>query len=151
MKDKPDGKNKGKPKPKAAPKPKAFALKPSSPLESAEQAALFEHAKSREAKDPRWRLLFAIPNGTAASSIHQAVLAKKTGAKKGVPDMFLPVPMPPWHGLFVELKRVGGVASDISKEQAAWLADLQEQGYQTVVAFGWKCAAGEIEYYLNPT
>lgn len=131
-------------------KPKRrFALKPSAPLESAEQAALFVHAAHRALQDPRWGMLFAIPNGTAASSIHQAILAKKTGAKKGVPDVFLPVPVAPYHGLFVELKRVGGRASDVSADQSRWLAALQFQGYQTVVAFGWQHAAAEIEFYLG--
>jgi hypothetical protein len=114
-----------------------------------EQAAVFQHAALRARTDPRWGLLFAIPNGKAASSIREAVNAKRTGLKRGVPDMFLPVPVGEWHGLFVELKRANGVKSDLKPEQVDWLQRLQNAGYQTAVAFGWKEAAAEIAGYLG--
>jgi hypothetical protein len=114
-----------------------------------EQAAVFQHAALRARTDPRWGLLFAIPNGKAASSIREAVNAKRTGLKRGVPDMFLPWPAGGWHGLFVELKRADGTKSDLKPEQADWLRRLQDAGYQTVVAFGWKAAVKEIAGYLE--
>jgi hypothetical protein len=110
---------------------------------------VFQHAALRARDDPRWGMLFAIPNGKAASSIREAVIAKRTGLKRGVPDMFLPVPAGDWHGLFLELKRVNGRPSDVSDEQAEWLRRLQDQGYQTVVAYGWKAAVAEIGAYLG--
>jgi len=127
----------------------SFRLKASSPLESSEQAAVFQHAALRARDDPRWGMLFAIPNGKAASSIREAVNAKRTGLKRGVPDMFLPWPAGGWHGLFVELKRADGTKSDLKPEQADWLRRLQDAGYQTVVAFGWKEAVAEIAGYLE--
>ena len=126
-----------------------FRLKAPRPMESSEQAAVFQHAALRARTDPRWGMLFAIPNGKAASSIREAVNAKRTGLKRGVPDMFLPVPAGEWHGLFVELKRDGGTPSDLKPEQAEWLRQLREQGYQTVVAYGWKDAIQEIDAYLG--
>ena len=126
-----------------------FRLKPPAPLERVEQQALFEYAAVAARRDPRWSLLFAIPNGTAASSIHEAVQGKRTGTKRGVPDVFLPVPARPFAGLFLELKRQNGRKSDLSPEQREWLQRLQDQGYQTVVAFGWQHAAEEISRYLE--
>lgn len=132
------------------PKPaKPFNLKAPRPLESSEQAAVFQHAALRARDDPRWGLLFAIPNGKAASSIREAVNAKRTGLKRGVPDMFLPVPAGIWHGLFIELKRADGTRTDLKPEQAEWLQRLQDQGYQTAVAYGWKAAVAEIGAYLG--
>jgi len=125
-----------------------YRLKPPRPLEVDEQAAVFQHAALRARTDPRWGMLFAIPNGKAASSIREAVNAKRTGLKRGVPDMFLPWPAGGWHGLFVELKRYGGTKSDLKPEQAEWLQRLQAAGYQTVVAFGWREAVAEIAGYL---
>jgi hypothetical protein len=110
---------------------------------------VFQHAALRARTDTRWGLLFAIPNGKAASSIREAVNAKRTGLKRGVPDMFLPWPAGGWHGLFVELKRADGVKSDLKPEQVDWLQRLQAAGYQTAVAFGWKAAVAEISGYLG--
>ncbi len=102
-----------------------------------------------ERKEPRLRLLNASLNGMRASSIHQAVAAKKSGMKKGYPDLFLPVPTGVWPGLFIELKRKDGKASDVSKEQRQWIDDLREQGYHAVVCYGWESAAQVIAEYLE--
>jgi hypothetical protein len=132
------------------PKPaKSFRLKPPRPLEVDEQAAVFQHAALKARTDQRWGMLFSIPNGKAASSIREAVNAKRTGLKRGVPDMFLPWPAGGWHGLFVELKRADGTRSDLKPEQVSWLVKLQAAGYQTAVAFGWKEAVAEIAGYLG--
>lgn len=130
----------------------AFRLRAPVALERDEQAALMQHAAIRARTDARWGLLFAIPNGKAASSIREAVIAKRTGLKRGVPDLFLPVPMTGLHGLFVELKRTNGTDSDLSAEQRDWLTRLHQQGYRAIVAYGWVRAAEEIEWYLagNP-
>ena len=128
---------------------KAFRLVAPHVLERTEQEALFQWATVMERKEPRLRLLNASLNGMRASSIHQAVAAKKSGMKKGYPDIFLPVAARGWNGLFIEMKRRDGVASDVSPEQRQWLADLTEQGYQAVIAFGWEQAARLIEGYLG--
>lgn len=132
-------------------KSRPFRLTPPHVLERTEQQALFQWATFMERKEPRLRLLNASLNGMRASSIHQAVAAKKSGMKKGYPDVFLPVAARGWNGLFIEMKRRDGVASDVSPEQRQWLADLTEQGYQAVIAFGWEQAARLIEGYLGIT
>ena len=126
-----------------------FRLTAKTPLEASEQAALFQWSKVMSIKESRLQWLFAIPNGTAASSPAEAVKAKRTGRKKGVPDLFLPVPIREYHGLFVELKRRNGRMSDLSDEQSQWIQTLTEQGYKTAVCFGWEDAAKTISIYLG--
>lgn len=126
-----------------------FKLKAPRALEHQEQAALFQYAAIQARNDPRWSLLNASQNGLPASSIHQARQAKACGMKKGFPDVALPVPAGGYHGLFIEMKRKGGVPSDVSPEQREWLARLNEQGNLAVVAFGWAQAVEQIQQYLS--
>lgn len=126
----------------------ASKKKPPSALERVEQEALIQWAKVMEEKEPRLRLLNASLNGVRLSP-HQAVMAKKGGMKKGYPDVFLPVAAMGYHGLFIEMKRRDGRASDVKKEQRAWLRDLEAQGYRALVCFGWEEAAHAIAGYLG--
>ena len=130
-------------------KAKPFKLTAPRPLEHQEQAALFQYAAVQELRDPRWAMLNASQNGMRASSIHQARQAKACGMKKGFPDISFPVPANGYHGMYIELKRQGGVPSDVSKEQRVWLALLDSQGYLAVVAYGWDDAVKQIEKYLD--
>jgi len=132
-------------KPKKA---RAFKLTAPHVLERVEQEALFAWAAVMAPKEPRLRLLNASLNGVRLA-LHQAVMAKKGGMKKGYPDVHLPVAYGGYHGLFIEMKRKDGKPSDVSREQRAWLADLSEQGYQTAVCFGWEEAARLIAGYLE--
>lgn len=77
--------------------------------------------------------IFAIPNG-GARNIVTAVNLKKEGVKKGVPDLFLPLPKGKYHGLFIEMKKVNGGV--VSKDQKERLAELNEDGYKAVVCNG---------------
>ena len=126
-----------------------FKLRAYRPREVDEQIALMRYAAIQTRADERWGLLFAITNGMAASSIQVAAQAKQAGLKRGVPDLFLPVAVAPWHGLFVEMKRADGKPSDLSPEQRAWLARLLANGYKTVVAYGWRAAVAEITAYFE--
>jgi len=134
-------------KPKKA---RAFKLTAPHVLERVEQEFLFRWAAAMECHDARLRLLNASLNGVRLS-LHQAVLAKKGGMKKGYPDVFLPVAMGIWHGLFIEMKRLDGKSSDVSPEQRQWIADLSQQGYRAAVCFGWEAAARLISGYLEMT
>lgn len=112
-----------------------------------EQVALFEWAALHRATYPELGLLFAIPNG-GKRHIGTARKLKAEGVKAGVPDLFLPAPRAQYHGLFLELKRKGGV---ITVEQRSWLTYLAEQGYATSVCYGWRAAIEIIEMYLQLT
>ncbi len=93
------------------------------------QAALFKWAKCSSAKHPCLRLMFAIPNGGARDPITGAML-KAEGVKPGVPDIFLPHPVEPHHGLFIEMKTSRG---RVSPEQREWLMRLRNRGYAAVL------------------
>ena len=80
---------------------------------------------------------------------------KKQGLTKGIPDIFLPVPIAldnhgfdMYYGLFIELKRADKSKSIISPEQKIILAALNNQGYKAVVCYGHKEVINAIKEYL---
>lgn len=111
--------------------------------------------------------LHAIPNGGLRNKATAAKL-KATGTKRGVPDVFLPMPatvaddVQPVHrltdrtrqycGLYIELKRPKTEtqrAGVTSPEQDDWIAYLRRAGYAVSVCFDWRSAAKEIERYVR--
>lgn len=131
------------------PKKPSFRLKSPVPLEHQEQAALFSWARVAERTHPELKFLHSSQNGMAATSIQEALRAKKAGMKPGVPDIFLPVPRGGYHGLFIELKRKTGTTSDLSSEQKRWLDAMNGHGYRAVMCAGWEAARAVIEEYLK--
>lgn len=116
------------------------------PSEYQEQCDLFEWAELNLKKQPCLKYMFATMNGVKLS-IGQASKAKKSGNKRGVPDIILPFPSKHYHGLFIELKRSkGGV---VSKEQKEFLEYLNSVGYLAVVCRGAKEAIECIVEYLS--
>lgn len=113
--------------------------------EHQEQAALFRWAAFTEARWPELALLHAIPNGGQRNKIVAARL-KAEGVKPGVPDICLPVARGDWHGLYIELKAVGGRPS---REQRQWILALRHQGYRAELCVGWAGARDLIEDYLT--
>jgi hypothetical protein len=113
--------------------------------ESAHQKAFFCWAALNGNKYPGLHLMFAIANGSLRNIITGARL-KAEGVKAGVPDIFLPVMTARAPGLFLELKRSGGI---VAKEQIWWLRELEKQGYRAEVCYGWQEAVKVIEDYLN--
>lgn len=109
------------------------------------QAALFKWAKYASARHPRLNLMFAIPNGGAREAITGAML-KAEGVKPGVPDLFLPFPIGPYHGLFLEIKTAKG---RLTPEQRRWLIGLQTQGYAAVIARGLDESIDTITRYIT--
>lgn len=114
--------------------------------EDAEQEALVQWCWFQSDKYKGLDLIFAIPNGGARSRIEGARF-KRTGVKKGVPDLFLPVAKGKYHGLFIEMKRRDG--GRLSPEQAQWNHVLNEQGYLAVVCKGFDEAVAVIETYYK--
>lgn len=113
--------------------------------EHTEQAALFEWAALYEGKEPRLRLLHAIPNGGKRDKGTAGKL-KAAGVKAGVPDVFLPISRDGQHGFYLELKVFGGRAS---ARQLEWGKLLTEQGYGWVLCYDWQIAAYSIIRYLG--
>lgn len=120
-----------------------------------EQVALLEWAALNEFRLPDLRWLFAVPNGARLTwktdnrgnrYSSEAQRLRKEGLKRGVPDLFLPVPKGRFHGMFIEMKAEGGEPSD---EQMAWLEALNDRGYLAALAFGFEEATELIEDYLS--
>lgn len=74
----------------------------------------------------RW--LHAIPNGGNRNPETGARL-KAEGVKRGIPDLFLPVPRPwnGYHGLYIEVKTEIGRQTN---EQKAFQKECEKQGYR---------------------
>ena len=114
------------------------------PTEDQEQAALFEWVNLQS--NESIKLLYSIPNGGYRPP-RTAALLKRTGVKPGIPDMCLPVPRSPYHGLYIELKRAKG--GQVSVFQKVWINALRAQGYRVDVCHGWTEAKESIEKYLE--
>ena len=110
------------------------------------QVALFKWAKLAAGADPRIGLMFAIPNGGARNAIVASKL-KAEGVKPGVPDVFLPVPVGEYHGLWIELKVK---PNKPSPEQHDWIRKLIIAGYRVEVVYDdWDRARRLVEAYLR--
>jgi hypothetical protein len=122
--------------------------------EHIEQAALVTWAEMSKNKYPELQLLFAIPNGGKLpyTRINGKVLSPqriqlvKEGLKSGVPDLCLPVARNNLHGLFIEMK---AGKNKPTEEQLEWKAKLTEQGYLSVVCWGFESAKKVILEYIQ--
>lgn len=76
---------------------------------------------------PPLKRIIAIPNGAAATKMMNIRMWKE-GRAKGFPDLFLPVPLGPYHGAMLELKREGEVPD---ADQFGWLESLALDSYHT--------------------
>ena len=117
------------------------------PSEYDEQCLIFAWAKMHEKKWPELCLLNASLNGVRLTTIGQATKAKKSGMKRGFPDIFLPVFKGGYSGLFIELKKTKG--GSISKDQKWWIDALNNQKYKAVVCRGANEAINTIVDYLK--
>lgn len=113
--------------------------------EHAHQVAVFVWAALNYQKYPELRMMFAIPNGGLRNKITAANL-KAEGVRAHVPDIFLPAPRGKWHGLFIEMKKVGG---HLDPGQADYLQSLRQQGYGACFCIGWESAVRVLEQYLT--
>jgi hypothetical protein len=116
--------------------------------EDQEQIALFKWAELQAGKYPDLKKMSHVANGKKRSKITAAIL-KGMGVKRGVADVFLPVPRGLYHGLFLELKRVKG--GELSDEQKAFGDQVMGDGYRYTVCEGWEQAADRILQYLSLT
>lgn len=116
------------------------------PTEEEEQQALFRWLDFAANSNPELRLMIHIPNEGKRTKAAGARL-KSVGLRKGVPDLFLPIPKGNFHGLWIEMKRVKG--SKTSKDQKEWIEALKGQGYFTAICFGWLEAKETIERYMK--
>lgn len=111
--------------------------------ETQEQKQLIQWTRT----DPRFQFLFHIPNESIGGQ-GWIIRNRQMGVKSGVPDLFFPVPMNGYHGMFIEMKAEKG---RLGAEQKKWIRALETLGYKCVVAHGWKEAKKSLEEYVNET
>lgn len=109
--------------------------------------------KNRLNPVPQLNLLHAIPNGgargndTQTNKIRGAML-KAEGVKAGVPDIFLPVPLQGYCGLYIEMKVADRSKGRPSKEQLAFLEQVGQLGFAWRICYGAEEAKKAIcEYF----
>jgi hypothetical protein len=122
--------------------------------EHAEQCAVIDWRNANMSRVPTLRLLHATPNGAklpwrrngnGQRYSPEAIRLKAEGLVSGIPDLCLPVPMPGFHGLYVEMK-VG--RNKPSEEQEEIIALLREQGHRVEVCYSAEDAIKVICEYL---
>lgn len=93
------------------------------------QVAVIAACDALAATDDRYSMIHAIPNGGARSKGEGGKL-KAEGVRKGIPDLFLPVPSGMYHGMYIELKWKGNKPK---RDQLEWIRRLRALGYHCVV------------------
>ncbi len=94
---------------------------------------------------------FAIPNGGKRNPREGARL-KRQGVTAGAPDIGVFFTIPPYHGLFIEMKapKVEGKSKpSVTPAQKQMLTKLNAQGYKAEVCFGFAEAQKVVEEYMD--
>lgn len=118
------------------------------PLEAVHQETLIRTATLHEKQYPALKHLFAVPNGGFRHKATAAAM-QRGGVRRGVPDLVLPIARGGYTSWWCELKRFGGVPSDLSDEQKEWLAFLKSEGACAEWHAGWEAAWTSLLWYLN--
>lgn len=106
------------------------------------QEAVMAECEKHALLDDRWGDIYANVNGQ-----YRPGQRMEPGLKKGVPDLFLPVPSGMYHGLYIELK---WQENKPKREQIEWLRRLRRRGYKCVVIWDEvKEVIKAIEEYLE--
>lgn len=109
--------------------------------EADEQTMLFNWA----AYIPELKWMHHIPNGGSRNPV-EAKNLKRQGTKRGVPDVFLPLPKGNYHGLYIEMKAGKNKLTDKQRE---FLDYANKNGYSAHVCYGHREAIKVIENYLE--
>lgn len=80
------------------------------PTEEQEQTVVMHWAAMAAGRWPELRMLFHIPNGGKRTKT-EAARFRAAGVRSGVPDLFLPCARGGYHGLWIEMKAVGGAGA----------------------------------------
>lgn len=124
--------------------PDDFKEKQTDRTEEEIHKALIEWAGYKEAEMPALKMLHHVPNGGKMPAGSAGKL-KGMGMRRGLPDLVLPVPRSPHHGLYLELKSPSG---RVRPTQRWWLQALAEAGYAVEVAYRLDDAIEAVEEYL---
>lgn len=131
-------------------KESVLEMKPEMALEHEHQSRLIATCRENALEHPCLALIFAIPNGGSrgpkAWRFVEGKKMREEGVLPGVPDLFLPVAMGGYHGMFIEMKRH---KEKPTANQYAMLQRLGEQGYLAVWYDDWREAWSAICNYLG--
>lgn len=142
------------------PAPDKVARRKNKHLESAEQIALFNRlrrccdpvTKAALPQFPGADLIFALTNENAEGDAVRKI-RYLMGVTPGLPDIGVFAPRDfrgsAAHGLFIEMKREDGVASDVRPAQRAVQGALAAAGYDVRVCYGARRAWAVIADYLG--
>lgn len=125
------------------------------PLERQEQAAYFAWLYTQRYQGLRiWEWAYAIPNGsflagTPAKRAIQGHALRLQGVKAGVPDICIAMPVKPYSGLYVEMKRIGVPDPKPGDDQSLWHMRLRAQGYFVAVCHGLAAAQAITNEYFH--
>lgn len=115
------------------------------------QVSLVRELRLLQSQHPEIRWLHAVPNGGHRNKATAGKM-KAEGQRTGVPDLSLPVPRYHhgriFHGLWIELKKAGGVPSP---DQWEWLLHLHRAGYAAHVVNDPSTARKLVTDYLSLT
>jgi len=89
-------------------------------------------------------VFMSIPNG-GKRDIRVAAQMKREGVLAGAPDLFLAEPRENKHGLFIEMKKIGGRTSS---NQNDIIDKLRAKGYEAVVCEGADEAYSKLLVYV---
>lgn len=89
---------------------------------------------------------YHIPNGGYRNPI-EAAKFKRMGVQPGIPDICIPLARSGYHGLYIELKRVG--AGSLTEHQKYWRDILIANGYAWFMARGANELINYVQNYLG--
>lgn len=113
--------------------------------EDGEQLAIFDWARWMINQRPQLKWLMHIPNGGKRNKAEAGRL-KAQGVKAGVSDIFLPVPVGKYAGLWLELKAGNNKPTD---KQLEFLDDMNAAGYLATWKTGAEASCNTILNYLD--
>jgi len=117
-------------------------------LEAAQQQQVVEWSKwaykANPTRYPNLDLLHCSLNGVKLTKT-QSGIAKGQGMLSGVPDLFLPVPVGKYHGLYIEMKHG---KNTLTENQERFLQNAANVGYAVAVCYSAQEAIKRIgDYY----
>jgi len=119
--------------------PQKMKIKPKK-SESSEQTVLVARVRNFHPD----LVFMSIPNG-GKREIRVAAQMKREGVLAGAPDLFLAEPRQNKHGLFIEMKKIGGKTSNNQNEV---IDKLRAKGYEAFVCEGADEAYGMLLTYV---
>lgn len=115
----------------------------------ADDPEIFKQSPKQGVAALKW--VHAIPNGGSRGDDEKSRKIrggqmKAEGVRDGVSDIFVPVPVYPWHGLYIEMKTPTGRVRPKQDEFADFVLQMS---YGFTVCRTWREAAKAIETYLS--